>query len=536
MKVEVAMNDKLNLIIILMKQKMPFKRNHFLKLLLCAALFLPQHVCAQFDWPYHIKEGIVKTKVPERAAGQQHVLNLKCEKLPVVRVAFIGLGMRGQLSVERWLHQEGVQIVALCDHEQSRADQANERLRKAGFPPAAVYSGAEGYKEACKRNDVDLVFIATDWDHHFPTAQFAMNNGKHVAIEVPSAMNMREIWALINLSETTRKHCMMLENCCYDFFEMNTLSMAQKGLFGEIVYAMGAYRHDLTPYWDEYWKGGAPKLGWRLDYNMKYRGDVYPTHGLGPVAQLLNLHRGDRMKTLIAMDTKSFNGRKLASKGLGQDVKDFRNGDQTATLIRTEKGKVLEIHHNTMNPQPYNRMYQITGTEGFANKYPIEGYCLTKPAMQRAGVNRTGNYEEGEDYMSKTDMATLVNKYRNPLITKYEKRAKEVGGHGGMDYIMDSRLIYCLQHGLPLDIDVYDLAEWCCLAELGSIAMDNGNLPVEVPDFTRGHWNEVQGFGYAFASPEEEKAHDEANHAFTMKLKTTAEKLWKKYDKAHAKR
>ena len=266
-----------------MKQKMPFKRNHFLKLLLCAALFLPQYVCAQFDWPYHIKDGIVKTKVPERAAGQQHVLNLRCEKLPVVRVAFIGLGMRGQLSVERWLHQEGVQIVALCDHEQSRADQANERLRKAGFPPAAVYSGAEGYKEACKRNDVDLVFIATDWDHHFPTAQFAMNNGKHVAIEVPSAMNMREIWALINLSETTRKHCMMLENCCYDFFEMNTLSMAQKGLFGEIVYAMGAYRHDLTPYWDEYWKGGAPKLGWRLDYNMKYNNFAqYETNKLYP--------------------------------------------------------------------------------------------------------------------------------------------------------------------------------------------------------------------------------------------------------------
>ena len=265
---------------------------------------------------------------------------------------------------------------------------------------------------------------------------------------------------------------------------------------------------------------------------MKYRGDVYPTHGLGPVAQLLNLHRGDRMKTLIAIDTKSFNGRKFASERLGHDVRDFRNGDQTATLISTENGKVVEIHHNTMTPQPYSRMYQITGTEGFANKYPSEGYALTKKAMQRAGITRTGSYEEGEVYMSKEDMTTLVNKYQNPLITKYEKRAKEVGGHGGMDFIMDSRLIYCLQHGLPLDIDVYDLAEWCCLAELGSIAMDNGNLPVEVPDFTRGYWTNVKGFDYAFASAAEEQAQEQANHAFTTKMKATAAKLWKRYDKA----
>lgn len=508
-------------------------KNYLFRLSLCVVLLLPQFTRAQFNWPYRIENGVVKTEVPERPAGQQHVLNLKCEKIPVLRVAFVGMGMRGELSVGRWVHQEGVQIVALCDYERERADKGNEQLRKAGFPPAAIYSGDEGYKEVCKRSDIDLVFIATDWRHHFPVAQYAMSHGKHVAIEVPSAMNLKEIWALVNLSEATRKHCMMLENCCYDFFEMNTLNMAKQGIFGEIVYTMGAYRHDLTPYWGEYWKDDTNReLGWRLDYNMKYRGDVYPTHGLGPVAQLLNLHRGDRMKTLIAIDTKSFNGRKFASERLGHDVRDFRNGDQTATLISTEKGKVVEIHHNTMTPQPYSRIYQITGTEGFANKYPSEGYALTKKAMQRTGITRTGSYEEGEEYMSKEDMTTLVNKYQNPLITKYEKRAKEVGGHGGMDFIMDSRLIYCLQHGLPLDIDVYDLAEWCCLAELGSIAMDNGNLPVEVPDFTRGHWANVKGFDYAFASAAEEQAQEQVNHAFTTRMKATAAKLWEKYDKA----
>lgn len=202
-------------------------KNYLFRLSLCVVLLLPQFTRAQFNWAYRIENGVVKTEVPERPAGQQHVLNLKCEKIPVLRVAFVGMGMRGELSVGRWVHQEGVQIVALCDYERERADKGNEQLRKAGFPPAAIYSGDEGYKDVCKRSDIDLVFIATDWRHHFPVAQYAMSHGKHVAIEVPSAMNLKEIWALVNLSEATRKHCMMLENCCYDFFEMNTLNMAK---------------------------------------------------------------------------------------------------------------------------------------------------------------------------------------------------------------------------------------------------------------------------------------------------------------------
>ena len=496
-----------------------------------AVLLMPQSMSAQFNWPYSIKNGTIVTQVPERPAGQTDVLNLTTPKNPVVRVAFVGLGMRGQEAVRRWVYQEGVQIVALCDHELDRAQKANERLRKAGLPPAALYSGETGYEELCKRNDIDLVYIATDWLHHVPVAKAAMLAGKNTAIEVPSAMNMTEIWDLINLSEKTRKHCMILENCCYDFYELNTLTMAQKGLFGDVLYTMGAYRHDLAPYWDYYWKKDSnDKLGWRLDYNMKYRGDVYATHGLGPIAQVLNIHRGDRMKTLVAMDTKSVIGKEFAEKALGQPVKEFRQGDQTTTLIRTENGKVLEIHHNTMTPQPYNRMYQIQGTKGFANKYPTEGYSLTKESMKLAGIQKTGDYMEGEEFMPKADFDALNKKFENPLVTKYTVKAKEVGGHGGMDFIMDSRLIYCLQHGLPLDMDVYDLAEWCCLAELGSISMDNGNLPVEIPDFTRGHWNDIKGFSYAFASPEEEAAQDAANKAFTAKLKASAEKLWKKYD------
>lgn len=509
-------------------------KNLLTSLALLAAVMMPTSMSAQFNWPYHFdsKKGMIVTDVPERPAGQKDALLLKTPKLNVVHIGFVGLGMRGHEAIRRWVYQEGVQIMGLCDHEQDRAVAANEQLRQAGLPPADLYYGEDGYKALCERPDVDIIYIATDWLHHFPVAKYALEHGKNVAIEVPSAMNLHEIWELVNLSEQKRLHCMLLENCCYDFFELNALNMAQKGLFGDVIYATGAYRHDLTPFWDAYWKKDAnDKLGWRLDYNMKYRGDVYATHGLGPVAEVMNIHRGDRFTTLTAMDTKSFHGIELATERLGHRPDSFRQGDVTTTLLRTEKGKVVEIQHNVMSPQPYNRMYQLTGTKGFANKYPVEGWALTKESMQKAGIHKTGDYTEGHEYMPQADVDQLLKKYESPLVTRYTKKAKEVGGHGGMDFIEDSRLVYCLQHGLPLDIDVYDLAEWCCLAELGSISMDNHNMAVEVPDFTRGHWNDIKGYTHAFAPAEEEAAQDAANKAFTAKLKASAAKLWQKYDK-----
>ena len=319
----------------------------FLSLSAAVLMLLPQSVKAQFNWPYKVNNGTAVTEVPARPAGQQNAVNLTTPKLKVVRVAFVGLGMRGPGAVERWTHIPGIQVVALCDYERERAEVCQKILRNASMPAAAVYSGEDGYKELCKRKDIDIVYIATDWKHHFLVAREAMLSGKHAAIEVPSAMNLHEIWELINLSEKTRLHCIMLENCCYDFFELNSLHMAQHGVFGEVLYVQGAYRHDLSPYWDAYWKQGADdKLGWRLEYNKDFRGDVYATHGLGPIAQVLNIHRGDRMRTLVAMDTKSVNGRKLVEQRTGKPCTDFKNGDQTTTLIRTEDGKVIEIHHN----------------------------------------------------------------------------------------------------------------------------------------------------------------------------------------------
>lgn len=477
----------------------------------------------QWEW----EKGTIVVKTPERPAGQKSVLGLALPKMETVRVGFVGLGMRGPGAVERFTYIPGTQIVALCDYEKERAEACQKLLQKASLPKAAVYSGEKGYEELCKRNDIDLVYIAADWLHHFPIAKCALENGKNVAIEVPSAMNLKECWELINLSEKTRKHCMILENCCYDWFEMNTLNMAQQGVFGEVIRAQGAYIHNLDEFWDYYWKNGEnDKLGWRLDYNMRHRGDVYATHGLGPVAQALNIHRGDRMVTLVAMDTKSVVGKALVEERTDSACMHFRNGDHTTTLIRTANGKVIEIQHDVMTPQPYNRLYQLTGTKGFANKYPVEGYALDSKQLSASGVKPKVDDLSAHGSLPQAEQEALVAKYQHPILKKYGEMAKEVGGHGGMDFIMDSRLVYCLQNGLPLDMDVYDLAEWCCLAELGELSMDNGCAPVAFPDFTRGEWNVVKGYQHAYASPEEEAAALEKAKAFTAKLKEQGAKEW----------
>lgn len=226
-----------------------------------------------YGTPYHWEGATIVTESPQRPDGQLHALGLTAPKMETVRVGFVGLGMRGPGAVERFTHIAGTHIVALCDHEEERAENCQKYLKEASLPKAAVYSGAEGYKALCERDDIDLVYIAADWMHHFPIAKYALEHGKHVAIEVPSAMTLSQCWELVDLSEKTRKHCMILENCCYDWFEMNTLNMAQQGLFGEIIRAQGAYIHNLDDFWDYYWKNGADdKLGWRLRYNMEHRG------------------------------------------------------------------------------------------------------------------------------------------------------------------------------------------------------------------------------------------------------------------------
>ena len=434
----------------------------------------------------------IVTQVPERPAGQSDMVGFAADPIDTVRVGVIGLGMRGASAVDRLIKVPGAKVVAICDIEMPRVEKSLQYFDKAGLPRAAAYGGKEdSWKELVERPDLDLIYIVTDWKNHTPMALYAMEQGKHAAIEVPAAMNLDEIWALINTSERTRRHCMMLEHCVYDFFEMNTLNMAQQGLFGEVLHVEGSYIHNLEEFWPYYWNN------WRMDYNREHRGDVYPTHGTGPACQLLDMHRGDRMTTLVAMDTKAVNAPAYIERTTGKAPESFANGDHTMTMIRTAEGKTLHIQHDVVNPRPYSRMYQLTGTKGFANKYPMEGYAFEPAQLANDEVPDHENLS-AHGYISDAQRQALTEKYIHPIIKEVGEVAKSVGGHGGMDYIMDYRLIYCLRNGLPLDMDVYDLAEWCSLIPLSAISIENGSAPVEVPDFTRGNWQKIKGYRHAF--------------------------------------
>lgn len=256
---------------------------------------------------------------------------------------------------------------------------------------------------------------------------------------------------------------------------MMTLNMAQQGVFGEIVHCEGAYIHDLRGeifYPNAYWKD------WRLQHNIKNKGNLYPTHGLGPIAHVMNIHRGDRMNQLVCVATDQFGLTEYAKETFGKDSKeakiDYKHGDMSTTLIKTVKGKTMLIQHDVTNPRPYSRLHAISGTKGFAQKYPVEGLALAPNT---------------HEFMTGQQKDSVYAKYIHPISKEIGEVAKKVGGHGGMDFVMDYRLIYCLNHGLPLDMDVYDAAEWSCLVPLTKLSIENNNAPVIIPDFTRGSWN-----------------------------------------------
>ena len=464
------------------------------KLLLLTALLLSVCACkdAKSDYGYRIKGKQIVYNTPPRPAGQQSMLGFACDPIETVRVGVIGLGDRGRDVPKRMAYIEHASVVALCDLLPERIERAQKSLEKRGAPRAIhEFSGEEDWKELCELDDIDLVYLAVPWQMHTSMAVYAMEHGKHVAIEVPAATSIKECWALVNTSERTRRHCIMLENCCYDFFEITCLNMAQQGLFGDVVHVEGSYIHNLDPWWDKY------QGDWRMTYNKDHHGDVYPTHGIGPVCQVLNIHRGDKMDVLVSMDTDAFSGQAKADERYGKGKVKYENGDLTATLIRTRKGKTILVEHDVVTPRPYNRMYQIVGTKGFANKYPVRGLALGSEGLEDVAYDDL----DAEKFMSDAQRDSLLSAFKHPIVKEIEALARKVGGHGGMDFIMDYRLIYCLHHGLPLDEDVYDAAEWSSLVELTEVSIKHGSMPVVMPDFTRGEWDRLPGLSFATVEP-----------------------------------
>jgi predicted dehydrogenase len=420
---------------------------------------------------------------PPRPAGQTDVIELRCDPIDTVRIAFIGLGGRGKGAVHRYTFLEGVKIVALCDLVQENLDKSQEILEGAGLPKAAVYSGPEDWKKVCEREDVDLVYICTHWDMHTPIAVYAMEQGKHVASEVPIAISIDECWQLVNTAEKTRRHCMQLENCNYDFFELATLNMVRQGLLGEIVHAEGAYIHDLRAAnfneVDGYWNM------WRLRHNQARDANLYPTHGFGPICHVLNIHRGDKMEYLVSVASDQFGMTEFAKKKFGEDsdyaTREYARGDMNTTLIKTARGKSMMIQHDVTSPRPYSRIHLLSGTRGFVQKWPVQGIALEPFA---------------HEFMGEEEMQQVLSDYEHPITKEVGELARKVGGHGGMDFTMDYRLIHCLRNGLPLDQDVYDAAEWSCITELSEKSIANQGMPVKIPDFTRGAWNKVDVVTY----------------------------------------
>jgi predicted dehydrogenase len=410
--------------------------------------------------------------------GRPQVFNMcgyAAPRLERVRVGVVGLGSRGSGALNRLRAIEGVEIKALCDLRPERIGVAQKRLEGSGQTPV-TYSGKEdAWKEMCGRDDLDVVYNCTPWTLHAPISVFAMEHGKHAFSEIPAAVNMDECWQLVETSERTKKHYMMLENCCYDFFELLTLNMAQQGFFGEIVHGEGAYIHNLMElnFGKEKYQGM-----WRLKQNAARNGNLYPMHGLGPIAQIMNINRGDRFDYLVSVQSNDFQMRQKADELAAKDPfyasfagKNYR-GNMNTTTIRTEKGRTILVQHDVTSPRPYSRLHTVVGTKATAQKYPEPARIATSH----------------DKWLPAGEMKKLEEKYTFDLVKQVGDMARKVGGHGGMDFLMDWRWVSLLRNGLPLDMDAYDGAAWTAVGLLSEVSVAGRSKSVDVPDFTRGAW------------------------------------------------
>ncbi|AKP53378.1 Gfo/Idh/MocA family protein [Cyclobacterium amurskyense] len=394
-------------------------------------------------------------------------------KLDVVRVGVVGLGNRGPGAVNRLSKIEGVEIKALCDLRPEMVDKVMKSLEGTKHKPETYSGSAYAWKKMVDRDDLDLIYIVTPWEWHTPMAVYAMEAGKHACSEVPIAVTVEECWQLVETSERTKKHCMMMENCCYDFFELMTLNMARDGFFGDVFHGEGAYIHDLLGL--NFQKEGYQDM-WRLKENFR-NGSLYPTHGLGPVCQAMDINRGDQMDYLTSLSSNDFlmkaNAQKLAETDSFYSsfaTKNFR-GNMNTTIIKTKKGKSIMVQHDVSSPRPYSRIHLLSGTKGAASKYPVPGIS-------------TGH----EGWFKADEMKALEERYTPEIVKKVGEMAKQIGGHGGMDFMMDWRMIDCLRNGLPYDQDVYDGALWSAIAPLSEWSVANRSNSIDVPDFTGGSW------------------------------------------------
>ncbi len=398
--------------------------------------------------------------------------------IPEVRIGFVGVGGQGGSHVENFLKIDGVRIVAVCDIVPERVALMQQKVVAAGQPEPHGYSrGPRDFERLCETEEVDLVFNATPWEWHVPVCSSAMKNGKHAATEVPAAMTIDDCWTLVEHAEKYRRHCVMMENCNYDRPEMMVFNMVRQGLFGEILHAAGGYLHDLR----EIKFADEGEGLWRRAWATKHNGNLYPTHGLGPVANCLDINRGDRFEYLVSMASPS-RGLQIYAEahvpaGSPKRSERYVLGDVNSTLIHTANGRTIYVGHDTNLPRPYSRIHKVQGTKGLFEGYPNRVYIEGRSPAHR--------WEEMAEYMKEFD---------HPLWK--DLTAMSAGaGHGGMDFIEDYRLVKCLRAGQPTDMNVYDAAALSAVVQLSERSVAKKSAAMDFPDFTRGRWKTTAPLG-----------------------------------------
>lgn len=408
------------------------------------------------------------------AKAGRSVMALAKPPMKRIRFGFIGVGMRGHELLRLLLAVDGAEVTALCDIRPAALDKAAALVAEQAAGKPALFGGSDAaFKRLIDRDDVDAVVIATPWEWHLPMALHAMAAGKETFVEVPAALTEEDCWQLVESSEKHQVNCMMLENCCYGRSELMVLNMVRDGLLGELTHAEGAYIHDLRWILDDREVGEG---SWRPQWYTQRKANAYPTHGLGPIAQYMNINRGDRFDFLVSMSSparsfKAYTNKKFPATDPRNKL-DFVLGDMNSTLIQTARGRTILLQHGVSSPRPYSRLNLVQGELGTFAGYP-----------DRLALDEHG---QGEEWI--TDLRTWQEKYDSALWRKLDQEAIQQGGHGGMDFVMLWRIVYCLRNGLPLDQNVYDAAAWSVIFDLSEASVRSRSRPRDFADFTRGAW------------------------------------------------
>lgn len=400
------------------------------------------------------------------------MIGVKFEPRDVVRIGIVGVGLRGTEVLGEFLAIDKVQVNAVCDVVKNKCLRAAQLIEKAGQKTPGIYAdGEHDFERLSTRDDLDFIYIATPWEWHVPQVLAALKNGKHVGTEVPAAYTLEDCWKIVNASEAARRHCLIMENCCYDDAETMVLNMVRAGMLGELVHGECAYNHDLREILFENKDEGL----WRRRHHTLRDSNLYPTHGLGPMAMYMDINRGDRFDHLVSMSSTHLGlesyRKEHVPAGDPKWKEIYRTGDYNTSVIKTGRGRTIMLQHNVSTPRPYDRINLIQGTKGIFRDYPPRIFI--------------DGQEGGHEW---TTLDPYKEKYESSLWKNQGEMARKLGGHGGMDYLMCYRLVQCMREGLEPDIDVYDAAAWSAPGPLSQISVAKGSVPVRFPDFTRGLW------------------------------------------------